>query len=423
MLPIDTSASVSQIKDSYLDPNSLDPIKAMGRDRDPQALKEVAKKFEALFVQQMLKSMREANDVFGEGNYFDSQSTRFHRDMLDQQMVLNLTSGSGIGLADHFYKQMMQNYGAGMNLESDSAVGNSGELAMPVAHKQSQHTTADEIATDGLDSGKLDSSKLDSSELDGWVNEFMRMSDNSDLRNILSETENERAANEAHIQQAFNYLLTPALLAKPQYTRATGGQKASISTSQENFVMMLKPHAEKAAAELNINPDVLIAQVALETGWGKHVIHDKQGANSFNLFNIKAGSQWQGAKVNVSTLEYRDGIAANEKADFRKYSDYAESFSDYVQLMKNNSRYERVLEAGTNSSAYAEALQSAGYATDPFYAKKIKQLLNSDAFKILDDVKPLGDINLLDDAKALHELSGSMQSVLSLAAGSRQLVE
>lgn len=413
MLPIDTSASVSQIKDSYLDPNSLDPIKAMGRDRDPQALKEVAKKFEALFVQQMLKSMREANDVFGEGNYFDSQTTRFHRDMLDQQMVLNLTSGSGIGLADHFYKQMLQNYGTGMNPDSAVVQENVGELTAPVEHKQSGNQSADAIGT----------AELGSSGLDTWVDEFMRMSDNSDLRNMLSETESERADSEVQIQQAFNYLLTPALLAKPQFTRTTGGQKASISSTQENFVMMLKPHAEKAAAELNINPDVLIAQVALETGWGKHVIHDKQGGNSFNLFNIKAGSQWQGAKVNVSTLEYRDGIAANEKADFRKYSDYAESFSDYVQLMKNNSRYERVLEAGTNSSAYAEALQSAGYATDPFYAKKIKQLLNSDAFKILDDVKPLGDINLLEDAKALHELSGSMQSVLSLAAGSRQLVE
>jgi flagellar protein FlgJ len=176
--------------------------------------------------------------------------------------------------------------------------------------------------------------------------------------------------------------------------------------------MMLKPHAEKAAAELQINPDVLIAQVALETGWGKHVIHDKQGGNSFNLFNIKAGSQWQGDKVNVATLEYRDGIAANEKADFRKYTDYADSFSDYVRLMKNNSRYEQVLQKGGDSAAYAEALQSAGYATDPEYAQKIKRLLNSDV------IKSLGALNPIDDLKS------NVQSVLSLATDTRrQLVE
>lgn len=402
MLPIDAGAKVSQVQDSYLDPNSLNSIKAMGRDKDPQALKEVAKKFEAMFVQQMLKTMRQANEAFGEGNYFDSQTTHFHRDMLDQQMVLNLTSGSGIGLADHFYKQMLQNYGGGMKPESaPQTADENGMLPAAVEYRKSSAQTPDALAAD---------------ELDAWVEDFIRMSDNSHLQTIFSETDT-NAENNTPMQPAYNYAMMPALLSKAQLQPMRAGQKASITNTQENFVMMLKPHAEKAAAELNINPDVLIAQVALETGWGKHVIHDQQGANSFNLFNIKAGSQWQGAKVNVSTLEYRDGIAANEKADFRKYSDYAESFSDYVLLMKNNPRYEPVLASGTNSAAYAEALQSAGYATDPSYAKKIKQLLNSDAFKMLGDVQPL------DDVKALNELSSTMQTVLSLAAKGRQLVE
>jgi len=403
MLPIDAGANVSQVKDTYLDPNSLNSIKAMGRDKDPQALKEVAKKFEAMFVQQMLKTMRQANEAFGEGNYFDSQTTDFHRDMLDQQMVLNLTSGSGIGLADHFYKQMLQNYGGDMKPEAGAKpMDKSGMLTAAVEYNESHSQTPDVDDTDSLTA---------------WIEDFVRMSDNSQLQNVFSETDNAEANSVVPMQPAYNYAMVPALLNKTQIQPIRAGQKASISTTQENFVMMLKPHAEKAAAELNINPDVLIAQVALETGWGKHVIHDQQGANSFNLFNIKAGGQWQGAKVNVSTLEYRDGIAANEKADFRKYSDYAESFSDYVRMMKNNPRYEHVLETGTNSSAYADALQSAGYATDPSYAKKIKQLLNSDAFKILGDAQPL------DDVKALNELSSTMQSVLSLAAKGRQLVE
>lgn len=401
MLPIDTGANVSKVQDSYLDPNSLNSIKAMGRDKDPQALKEVAKKFEAMFVQQMLKSMRQANDVFGEGNYFDSQTTDFHRDMLDQQMVLNLTSGRGIGIADHFYKQMLQNYGAGMKPESTVAGGSEiGALSSPVEYQQSHAQTP---------------AAVDADELDTWIDDFMRMSDNHAM---FSESENDSQENAGQIPATINYALIPALLSKPQFANSRAAQKASISSTQENFVMMLKPHAEKAAAELQINPDVLIAQVALETGWGKHVIHDKQGDNSFNLFNIKTGSQWQGDKVNVSTLEYRDGIAANEKSDFRKYTDYSESFSDYVRLMKNNPRYQEVLAAGNDSAAYADALQSAGYATDPAYAKKIKQLLNSDL------LKGASAIQSVNDLEAIKELQSDVQSVLTISTSlRRQLTE
>lgn len=396
MLPIDTGAKVSQVQDSYLDPNSLNSIKAMGRDKDPQALKEVAKKFEAMFVQQMLKTMREANAAFSEGNYFDSQATLFHRDMLDQQMVLNLTSGSGIGLADHFYKQMLQNYGAGMKPDA-TAAGRSAKNIDGLLDQVVEYKTSDPSGA----------SAQPENDLDKWINDFIRMSDNSQLQTVLSEGEPEEK-----MQPSIHYNLLPVLPYKTQLDHSRVGQKTSVSSTQENFVMMLKPHAEKAAAELNINPDVLIAQVALETGWGKHVIHDKRGENSFNLFNIKAGNQWQGDKVNVSTLEFRDGIAANEKADFRKYSNYADSFSDYVQFMKNNSRYAQVLEKGNDSAAYADALQSAGYATDPEYAKKIKRLLNTDVIKSLGAVTPV------------DEVKSSVQSVISLATSIRRhLVE
>lgn len=401
MLPIDTGVKVPQVQDNYLDPNSLNSIKAMGRDRDPQAIKEVAKKFEGLLVQQMLKSMREANDVFAEGNFMDSQTTRFHRDMLDQQMVINLTSGKGIGLADHFYHQMMQNHGGGMSAEENAenktglAISDLPARAVPAKDADTSITAASDNSID---------------DLNAWIDDFVRMSHNAQVV----------GADSADSQQppltAVNYALIPQLLNKTPAPTQVSGKKGSVSASQENFVMMLKPHAEKAAAELNINPDVLIAQVALETGWGKHVIHDRNGNNSFNLFNIKAGGQWQGDKVNVNTLEYRNGIAAQEKSDFRKYQSYADSFSDYVRLMKNNSRYEKALAAGGNSSAYAEALQSAGYATDPAYAKKIKSLLNSDA------IKSLG-ISAAKDLQA-NLLQSGTQSVMSLAAtASRQLME
>lgn len=396
MLSIDAGIKVPQVQDNYLDPNSLNSIKAMGRDRDPQAIKEVAKKFEGLLVQQMLKSMREANDVFSEGNFLDSQTTRFHRDMLDQQMVLDLTSGPGIGLADHFYRQMMQNYGSAMRPEGDAQHKNVSSL-----NELAPRTTSKPVGVSGTEDA-----------LDDWIQDFMRMSDNVQMQALGADDKQQAPAI-----SAINYALTPHLLSKPQVATVRGGQKSSISPTQENFVMMLKPHAEKAAAELQINPDVLIAQVALETGWGKHVIHDRAGENSFNLFNIKAGGQWQGEKVNVNTLEYRNGVAEQEKSDFRKYNGYAESFSDYVRLIKNSPRYEQVLATGKNSSAYAEALQSAGYATDPQYAKKIKSLLNSDVIKSLDTSSATR--NLKADI-----LQASAQSVLSLAAtASRQIVE
>lgn len=395
MLTVDTGVKVPQVQDTYLDANSLDSVKAMGRAKDPQALKEIAKKFEAMFVQQMLKTMREANDVFSEGNYFDSSTTRFHRDMLDQQMVLNLTSGHGIGLADHFYKQMMQNYGGGMKQDaSKTDITNLGELPAAVHHKHA--AAGDDFATNNADVYANDLETLNA-----WVADFMRMSDNSNDQ-LMPSDETQPPRDIAVMNSAY----IPALLSKPQTISSRAGQKSSISESQENFVTMIRPHAEKAAAELQVNPDVLIAQVALETGWGKHVIHDQKGNNSFNLFNIKAATGWQGDKVNISTLEYRDGIAANEKADFRKYNGYAESFSDYVNLMKNSPRYQDALDAGKNSSAYAEALQSAGYATDPHYAKKIKSLLNSDAIR------------------SIGELTQAAQSFISNAATvGRKLVE
>lgn len=166
----------------------------------------------------------------------------------------------------------------------------------------------------------------------------------------------------------------PALISR-------AGIKNSVADSQEEFIAAVKPYAEKAAAELNINCDVLLAQAALETGWGKHLIHDDQGNNSFNLFNIKASSNWEGKSVGINSLEYNNGVARKERSDFRQYDNYVQSFSDYVSLLKNNPRYEQALAAGSDSGEYAEELQKAGYATDPSYADKIKSIMQSDCIR------------------------------------------
>ena len=142
-------------------------------------------------------------------------------------------------------------------------------------------------------------------------------------------------------------------------------------SSHVDFVKTLMPYAEEATEELEITPQILIAQAALETGWGQHVQKLPNGKSSYNVFNIKADSRWGGDTLKVNTLEYRDGVARQERASFRVYGSYQESFRDYVDFIKTNPRYEIALEAVAGPEGYAKELQHAGYATDPHYADKV----------------------------------------------------
>jgi flagellar protein FlgJ len=150
-----------------------------------------------------------------------------------------------------------------------------------------------------------------------------------------------------------------------------GGQGGGIAASKDDFISQLRPHAEQAARELGVDPNALLAQAALETGWGRSVPCNAQGECSFNLFGIKAGSQWSGATVNVPTLEFEDGVAVRKVERFRAYSSPADSFRDYAALIGGNARYANARGAGDNVEAFATALQQGGYATDPNYAQKI----------------------------------------------------
>jgi flagellar protein FlgJ len=290
------AADMNSISDNYLDANSLNQITRLGKKDNDAALKEVAKQFEALFLKQMLKTMRDTNQIFAEDNPLNSQEMQFHQDMMDHQMVLNLASGKGIGLAEVFYRQMS-----------------------PDNVKQKQ----DPLLASPLPGG--------------------------------------------------------GTVPSPGKGRVRVGSEVSTISSPDDFVAGIMPYAQEAAKKLNLDPDVLVAQAALETGWGKHLIHDAQGNNSFNLFNIKATDSWQGKKVAVSTLEYDKGIAKKENANFRSYNSYADSFADYVKLISESPRYEKAKALVSDASAYLDALQEGGYATDPKYAEKIKSVLKSEA--------------------------------------------
>ena len=145
--------------------------------------------------------------------------------------------------------------------------------------------------------------------------------------------------------------------------------------SAEDFVNNLWPWARSAADELGLSPQALLAQAALETGWGRHLIRMADGSPSFNLFGIKAGPGWEGKRVAVDTLEYEQGVVSRKRAAFRAYDSFQESFRDYVELLKTNPRYREALASTADSRDFFSALQRAGYATDPHYAEKISGVL------------------------------------------------
>ena len=131
------------------------------------------------------------------------------------------------------------------------------------------------------------------------------------------------------------------------------------------------------AKVLNVEPVAILAQAALETGWGQHVMPDGRGDNSLNLFGIKAGSSWDGDSVRKQTLEFDHGIAKKETASFRAYESLKDTFDDYAEFLTRNPRYAAVSDHGQDIGGFADALQQAGYATDPEYAAKIRRVAES----------------------------------------------
>lgn len=134
------------------------------------------------------------------------------------------------------------------------------------------------------------------------------------------------------------------------------------------------PMAQQAADRIGVDPLYLVAQAALETGWGKSVMRQQDGTSSHNLFGIKATGSWQGAQARAITSEFKGGQMVKETAAFRSYDSYQDSFHDLVTLLQSNNRYKEVLNAADKPEQFVRELQKAGYATDPNYASKISQI-------------------------------------------------
>lgn len=291
--------------------------------------REAARQFEALFVQMMLKSMRDANAVLGE-----SQDTTY-QEMFDQQIAMEMTRGRGLGIADMMSRQL------GITTGQPAAQAGTGSAT---------------------GAGTADTSIP---ALLGRI---------SALRNNAPPAYGELQVPE------------PVMLPEPEVRPPQLSASATVDSgvrsdfrpaSREEFVREIWPLAVKAGRQLGVEPRAIVAQAALETGWGSRLIRDDAGVSGNNLFGIKADTRWDGERVSVATLEYEAGLPKPQRANFRAYPDLAAGFDDYVRFLSENPRYREALRAGADAGAYADRLQSSGYATDPRYAEKIRSIIAS----------------------------------------------
>lgn len=322
---------------SVFDVNALTSLKSQVKSEDPEALRAAAKQFEALFLQMVLKSMRDAMPREG---LFDSDQSRMYESLLDQQLAQVMSSKNGVGLAAVIERQLMR--------KPDAAVPFEGGLPLNPA---------------------APSLPLDAAALQGLGPKALAA-----LRQAEASLASRSSASER----------------SPVATVGTAGEavaaySAGSGDAAADFVARVRPYALETERQSGIPAHFMVAQAALETGWGKAEPRFADGRTSFNLFGIKAGRGWKGATVEASTLEYVDGQAQRQVERFRAYASYAEAFADYASLIGTSPRYSQALNSVSNrdGASFARALQSAGYATDPQYAAKLERIMSSNALRNL----------------------------------------
>jgi len=310
---------------TYNDFQGLSQLRSDASARAPEAAREAARQFEALFVQMMLKSMRDANAVLGE------KRDTTYEEMFDKQISLEMSKGAGLGLGELMVRQLAGADGAA----APASNGNAMPLQMLL---QRLPGTAKAYVPD----------------IDGALNPELSVPDAGKLNVPI-----------------------PAL-PEMRFPGLAGGRRSDFRPeTREDFVREIWPLAVDAGRKLGVDPRAIVAQAALESGWGSRLIRDDAGVSGNNLFGIKADSRWAGERVTVTTLEYEGGLPKPQRAQFRAYPDLAAGFEDYVRFLQENPRYDHALRAGGNAGVYADRLQSSGYATDPRYAEKIRSIIAS----------------------------------------------
>ncbi|PYD14822.1 MULTISPECIES: flagellar assembly peptidoglycan hydrolase FlgJ [Pseudomonas syringae group] len=379
---------------AYTDVNRLASLKHGDKD-SVENQKKVAREFESLFVSQMLKAMRSANEVLAKDNPMNTPATRQYQDMYDQQLAVTLsTGGNGIGLQDVLMRQLSKdkgiNHAAPVNTTDaaaaaiDAAPAKTG-LATSVYQRPlwaTRSAAADQAAAAASASGegRNDMAMLNSRRLSlpAKLTDRLLAGIVPSATTAVSNSPVPARATAGTTGNNGDWTLDPNLAPAPEYVRSMAQPPLAPAkrafSNADQFVETMLPLAKEAAARIGVDPVMLVAQAALETGWGKSIMRQQDGSSSHNLFGIKAAGSWKGAEARAITSEFRDGKMVKETADFRSYDSYADSFHDLVSLLQNNSRYKEVVNSADKPEQFVKELQKAGYATDPDYASKISQI-------------------------------------------------
>ena len=148
------------------------------------------------------------------------------------------------------------------------------------------------------------------------------------------------------------------------------------STAATQFLRNIIPAAQNVARGKDIYASVMIAQAALESGWGTSALSK---APNHNLFGVKGS--YNGQSVNMQTLEDSGGQNYYSiQADFRKYPSYQESLEDYADKIVNGISgaplfYSGAWKSKTNSYQDATAYLTGRYATDTAYGAKLNRII------------------------------------------------
>jgi flagellar protein FlgJ len=285
-----------------IDVQGVDALRRTVRASPQEGMKQASKQFEVMFMQMVLKSMREATPSDG---LFSSQQEKMYTSMLDQQQAQNL-SGRGLGLAEAMFAQLSRTMGG----EGSSAPALKAFPGVPLAS-----------AAPRPPARAPDLSLYEATTAQATLS-----------RSVLPQ---------AHVEQ---------------------------------FVSRMLPAAQRASQETGVPAQLIMAQAALESGWGRREIRAEDGSPSYNLFGIKADKSWKGPVAETATTEFVDGVAQKTRAAFRAYGSYEEAFSDYAKFLATNPRYANVLATRDPAEA-AHGLQRAGYATDPEYGGKLVRIM------------------------------------------------
>ncbi|ANQ85895.1 flagellar assembly peptidoglycan hydrolase FlgJ [Azoarcus olearius] len=338
-----------------LDPNSLGDLKRLARNNpdSPETLRAASKQFEALFLQMALKSMREATPG---STLFDNEQTKSYQSLLDQQLALNMAHSRNNGMSEALFRQLGGINGKGAatpavaeGLPLPGAAGANPGFDISNAIRQSSSPAALMRQAQAIAAGAESRGGADGDSIGALI---------SRLENAVRATRDKAAAG----------------------ATAPADGNDGVADDVREFVNAVWPHAQSASRQTGIPAQFIVAQAALETGWGDKVLRHADGRNSYNLFNIKAGAGWTGDTVTRKVTEYSGGSAYTEQARFRSYGSYAEAFQDYARLLANSSRYSEVL-GQTSASGFARSLQQAGYATDPMYADKLTRIIGGSTLR------------------------------------------